>query len=276
MKVQTQATCLTIAGSDSGGEAGIQADLQCFNHYQVIGLSAITAVTAQNPDKVLSLNPTSPQTLNDQLQSSNDFFQIDALKTGLIASAEQVEIISDFISTNKTPLVVDPLIKTTSGREILDHKALPLFEEDLLPQATFICPNIPEAEILSKKNIHDEKSIILAGQSLQELYQSHVFIKGGHSLTEPGTDYLFTDTQTFKLSTPKVDIKCSHGTGCRISASITANLAKGKTALESAINAKEYVLNCLLSPILTQNQQWIMPAKPTWQKQEFKIEEITK
>ena len=274
MKAIPQAICLTIAGSDSAGEAGIQADLQTFNHFETIGLSAITAATAQNPKQVLSLNPLSEQALSDQLQACSQHFQIDCVKTGLIASPQQVKIISNFIKKHKLKLVIDPLIATSSGKKILNDVALSYFQKELLPQATFICPNIPEASTLSTVNITDESTLLTAGRQLKKQYQSNIIIKGGHSLESPGTDYLFTSEQDYKISTKAVEIKSSHGTGCRISSAIAAKIAQGANPLDSFLSAKEYVLNCLLSPIVSKNEQWLMPARPQWQKQTFNIEEI--
>lgn len=243
--------CLTIAGSDSGGEAGIQADLKTFSDFDCHGLSAITANTAQSPNKIISLNPVSQTCLNDQLKALFGYFDIKFIKTGLLPNIEIMESILKLVPADAT-LICDPLIASTSGTEIMSVNSLKYFKEKFSNRIDFLTPNLPEAEILS-----DSK---LSGPELDQLSsfaRKGFFMKGGHS-ENPGVDYFFDGKEKWKLISPELNIKSSHGTGCRISSGLCAALALGKTPLDSAILAKNYVYHALNNCKKTAQDQWLM------------------
>jgi hydroxymethylpyrimidine/phosphomethylpyrimidine kinase len=237
--------CMTIAGSDSGGEAGIQADLKTFNDHGLFGTSVITATTAQNPAKIISINPVSPQALQDQLQALS-YFHIPFIKTGLLISPTQIDIVANEIQGQT--LITDPIIASTSGAEIMNAETLTNFKNKLLPKVSLLTPNWPEAEILSGLKIDSIQAIKNILKSLYNQYGCHIYLKGGHS-KEPTKDYFYDGKQITLLNAESITIKSSHGTGCRLSSAICAALAKGEDKLKAAISAKRYVHACLKSCI---------------------------
>lgn len=245
--------CLTIAGSDSGGEAGIQADLQTFADFDCHGLSVITANTAQNPQKILSLNPVPKQTVIDQLNSLFTYFDIKFIKTGLLPSIEIMEAILEKIPENSI-LVTDPIIASTSGTSIMPDQCLDFFKSTFSKRIDYLTPNMEEAGILIGKRSFEIREF---SNSLRPFYRKGLLLKGGHSAT-PGIDYFADDSAIYELKSPLVEIKSSHGTGCRISSAFSAGMSLGKTAIDSAISAKNYVYHALESCQKTDKGQWLI------------------
>lgn len=249
-------TCLTIAGSDSGGEAGIQADLKTFSHFNTFGTSAITATTAQNPQRIISLNPVSSKCLEDQLSAVLDFFSISHIKIGLLPTSEQIKIVAAKIN-KVSQVVADPIMIATSGTRIMSESDIDLYKKILLPKVSILTPNWPEAEILSEMKIDSERDAITAIKKLFKLYSCKVYLKGGHS-QEAGVDYFFDGSKTWRLASEKLRIESSHGTGCRLSSAICASLSIGKNDLEAVTEAKNYVFTCLSNCSTLNHGQMVM------------------
>ena len=262
--------CLTIAGSDSGGEAGIQADLQTFGDFNCHGLSAITALTAQNPTEILSVNPTCTQALQDQLIALKSYFKITHIKTGLLPNSSTMEAILNFIPED-TILVSDPLIRSTSGKNLMDSNSLTFFKDHFLKRVNYLTPNIPELEILTSKSFPE---ILDLGDTLSSFKVDGIFLKGGHS-QNPGTDYFF-DGRLWQMEAPQIEIKSSHGTGCRISSAFCAALARGEKNLDAAKSAKNYVYHSLNNCRKINHQQWLLgsPGKAKYLEEKIYISEI--
>ncbi|WP_246938931.1 bifunctional hydroxymethylpyrimidine kinase/phosphomethylpyrimidine kinase [Bacillus pinisoli] len=233
---------LTIAGSDSGGGAGIQADIKTFQELQVFGMTAITAITSQNTLGVQDVFPIPVETITSQLKSIADDLTPDALKTGMLFSSELIEAVSEAIRMYSfRNLVVDPVMVAKGGAQLLQEEAVEAVKNHLIPLATIITPNIPEAEVLTGKNIKTIEDRKEAAKWLKDLGAEHVIIKGGHGLEEMAVDLYYDGTNFELLSTPRLQTKNTHGTGCTFSAAITANLAKGKSVFAAVQDAKNYI-----------------------------------
>ena len=241
---------LTIAGSDSGGGAGIQADLKTFAAFGAHGASAIACLTAQNPRRVIAVEPCSPQMLQRQLHAVFEELQPRAAKTGMLFSAKNIAIVAEFFrrspARSRTPLIVDPVLVSTSGSRLLEPKALKTLTEQLLPAATLVTPNLSEAEILSGLKISSLESMRAAARQIQSRWGCAVLVKGGHlKPSDRATDCFFDGTQEFSLSSPFVKGIRTHGTGCVYSAAIAAGLALGMD-LPSAVRAgKKFVTQAI-------------------------------
>jgi len=230
---------LTVAGSDSGGGAGISADLRTFSVFGVHPLVAITAITAQNTKEVRSIFQIPPEVLRAQLEAIFDDFNVSAAKTGMLLSSELIEVVAEFFGDLKIPLVIDPVLRASTGAELLREDGLRALKEKLIPLSFLITPNIPEAEILSGVKIRNSEDMKNSARAIsEELGARAVLIKGGH-LGGDATDLLYFN-ETFRfLHSPRVS-GCSHGTGCTLSAGITALLAKGFELEEAVRRAKEF------------------------------------
>lgn len=244
-------TCsLTIAGSDSGGGAGIQADLKTFEAFKVFGLSVISALTAQNTQGVQAVMPIPPEFVLKQLSSVFDDFTIPAVKTGMLANADLIIAISDFLKGRNLQLVVDPVMISTSGHKLLESGAIEVLCNTLLPLASVITPNTDEATELSGIQIQNPEDVMKAGRILQEKYPSAcIIIKGGHlPRSENNTrvqDFVFYQNHFRMLeSAYRKDIQ-THGTGCTFSAAITAGLALGKPLMTAIEDAKTYITHAI-------------------------------
>ena len=241
---------LTIAGSDSGGGAGIQADLRTFNAFNVYGCSAITAVTSQNPNEVRRVDVLSVQAVKTQLESVLAAFPVRFAKTGMLANTAIIECVANMAKKYNLQLIADPVMVSTSGTRLLEESAISAMKDLLLPQAGWITPNIPEAELLCGNSLRNFDNFVGAALQLFEQYQCNVIIKSGHAVTsDTVTDIVCYQGQIFTLSSPAVNIcgNTAHGTGCTLSAAIAANLALGKTWLESLTAAKAFVYGSLCS-----------------------------
>lgn len=233
----------TIAGSDSGGGAGIQADLKTFQELDVFGTSVITALTAQNTLGVSGVLPIEVDFIEKQCLALLEDFPISAIKTGMLFSSEIIQKIARLISTLNIPLIVDPVMIAKGGEHLLQQEAVEALRSHLLPIATVITPNIPEAEVLTGTKIDNEQSIFQAAHSLLNLGVHCIVMKGGHLVDETyATDYVFFDNgRTFTMQTERINTKNTHGTGCTFSAALTAFYAKGMPLEKAMIEAKKFI-----------------------------------
>ncbi|WP_349728903.1 bifunctional hydroxymethylpyrimidine kinase/phosphomethylpyrimidine kinase [Peribacillus frigoritolerans] len=234
-------TALTIAGSDSGGGAGIQADLKTFSAHGVFGMSAITAVTAQNTMEVRSLQPIETAIISDQIAAIFEDITVDAVKIGMLGSKEIVETVAASLKTFLPAIVIlDPVMISKSGHHLLDDKAVSALKMNLLPLATLVTPNVPEAEVLTGLSIRTEQDFYKACISIQEMGPKAVLLKGGHAAGNPND--LFYDGTDFQwIEGERIHTKNTHGTGCTLSSAITSNLANGLPLQESIEKAKTYI-----------------------------------
>lgn len=238
-------TALTIAGSDSSGGAGIQADIKTMTANGVYAMSAVTALTAQNTTGVKSILESTPEFLKDQLDCVfTDIFP-DAVKTGMVSSVPLIKVIADRLKFyNAKNIVIDPVMVSTSGFKLISDNAVKTLCDELFPLATVITPNIPEAEILCGKKISSEEQMEEAAKSISEKFNVAVLLKGGHNLND-ANDLLFQAGKAKWFKGKKINNSNTHGTGCTLSSAIASNLAKGKNLEISVEKAKDYISGCL-------------------------------
>ena len=241
-------TALTIAGSDSSGGAGIQADIKTMTCNGIFAMSAITALTAQNTTGVSSIMEVKPEFLKEQIKAVvTDIFP-DAVKTGMVSSSALIKVISDSIKEyGLKNIVVDPVMVATSGAKLITDEAIETLKKELLPLATIITPNIPEAEVLFASKIQNEADMEKAAKDISSKFGCAVLLKGGHSLND-ANDYLFdakSGQDGIWFYGKKINNPNTHGTGCTLSSAIAANLAKGKSLSEAVKNAKDYISGAL-------------------------------
>jgi hydroxymethylpyrimidine/phosphomethylpyrimidine kinase len=237
---------LTIAGSDSGGGAGIQADIKTFEAHKVFGLSAITALTAQNTVGVSAVYPIPPSFVVQQLRSVFEDFDIKGIKTGMLANAEIIHQVAGFLSSYPIPLIVDPVMISTSGDRLLAEDAMDALTQVLLPIASVITPNIDEAILLSGINIQSWGDVNAAAAILHSKWpQACIVLKGGHLSENPiqkrVRDLVIYQGHTEVLESIFHTDLHTHGTGCTFSAAITAGIASGLDILTAVRNAKLYI-----------------------------------
>jgi hydroxymethylpyrimidine/phosphomethylpyrimidine kinase len=226
---------LTIAGSDSGGGAGIQADLKTFQQYGVFGTSVVVAITAQNTRGVRAVEAVPESMVSAQLIALAEDLPPAALKTGMLAEAGLVRLVARAIRENEwSPLVVDPVMVSTSGDRLLATEAEEVVREDLLPLAALVTPNLDEAAILTGRVVHDLPTMERAGATLLRFGAGAALIKGGHLSGDTITDVLVTPSETRHFARPRISTGSLHGTGCTLSAAIAAGLALGRP-LETAV-----------------------------------------
>lgn len=242
-------TVLSIAGSDSSGGAGIQADIKTITAHGAYAMTAITALTAQNTTGVVSVQDVTPLFLEQQLDAVFSDIYPDAVKIGMASSSELIEVISSRLKLFKpNHIVVDPVITATSGSALLRSGAVDSMINLLLPKATLITPNIPEAQIISGLTIADEADMIRASVAIYERYGCPVLCKGGHSISD-ADDLLYDGGEINWFRGVRIETSNTHGTGCTLSSAIATNLAHGKTLYEAIKLAKDYVSQALASMI---------------------------
>lgn len=235
---------LTIAGFDSGGGAGVQADLKTFQERYVFGASVLTALPIQNTQGVKKVYDLPIQAIEDQLIVVEEDFTISAVKTGMLFTEEMAHLVAEFLKhSNFGPLVVDPVMIAKSGHALLKESAIKALVTEIVPQAFVITPNIPEAEVMSEMTIETKEEMILAAKKIQLLGAKNVVVKGGHHLegTQSADVILLEDGAIEWLSSKRIETKNTHGTGCTFSACITAELAKGVDTLTAIIIAKQFI-----------------------------------
>jgi hydroxymethylpyrimidine/phosphomethylpyrimidine kinase len=235
------AKALTIAGSDSGGGAGIQADLKTFSAFEVFGMSAITAVTAQNSVGVLGVLDLPPDFVGRQIDAVLDDIGADAIKTGMLATKDVVGTVAGRLRAHRSvPLVVDPVMIATSGDPLLQPAARDVLVRELLPLATLVTPNLMEAGVLADMAVHTEDDMVEAARRIAGLGPRHVLVKGGH-LKDSATDVLWDGRTLTRFAAARVDGPPLHGSGCTYSAAIAAGLARGGALIDAITEAKAYV-----------------------------------
>lgn len=236
---------LIVAGSDSSGGAGIQADLKTVSALGVYGMTAVTALTAQNTTGVFGVVEVDPEFVALQMEVCLEDVGCDAIKTGMLSNAGIIQAVVDKISEHPhIPLVVDPVMISTSGTPLLDPPAVETLRQKLLPLATVVTPNLDEAGSLLGRAIRNINEMKEASRALQALGAQNVVVKGGH-LEGIAIDVLFNGKECVEYQSPRIEAKNSHGTGCIFASAIAAGLAKGKTVQESVAFAKEFVTSAI-------------------------------
>ncbi|MFC0322121.1 bifunctional hydroxymethylpyrimidine kinase/phosphomethylpyrimidine kinase [Gallibacterium melopsittaci] len=246
------AQALTIAGSDSGG-AGIQADLKTFQMRHVFGMSVLTAVTAQNTLGVADIHLIPTSTIRSQLDAIYQDFSPNAVKIGMLGTAEIIECVAAHLREYAVKnLVVDPVMIAKGGASLLEQSAVQAMRQSLLPLADVITPNLPEAEALTGVKILNESAVEQAANILQEMGAKTVVIKGGHRDNSQSTvcrDWIFSPEGNLVLERPRFATQQTHGTGCTFSACLAAELAKGKSLSEACQIAKDFVTAAISHPL---------------------------
>lgn len=236
---------LTIAGSDSGGGAGIQADLKTFAAHGVYGMSVVTAVTAQNTCEIKAVQDMSPDIIAKQLDAVFEDIGADAVKIGMVSRIESIKVIVDRLKKYKPRnIVLDTVMVSKSGCFLLKPEAEETMIQELIPLAFMVTPNIPEAERIAGININSVADMKKAAEIIHKLGAEYVLVKGGHLEGEP-SEVLFDGEKSFVLDGKRIDTKNTHGTGCTLSSAIAANLALGLSAKEAVVNAKEYLTEAI-------------------------------
>lgn len=239
-------TALTIAGSDSGAGAGIQADLKTFAAHGVYGTSAITALTAQNTVGVSAIHVVPDDIVAAQIEAVVSDLGCDAVKTGMLANSRIVEAVAAAIESMELPnLVVDPVMVAKSGDHLLDDEAVHALRWTLLRLARVVTPNIPEAEVLAKMTVRTRDDMREAARRIAMLKPGAVVIKGGHLPGSEIVDVLLEHGEFTEFTGPRIETRNTHGTGCTFAAAIAAQLAKGVTLKEAVRLAKEYVAGAM-------------------------------
>ena len=238
-------TALTIAGSDSSGGAGIQADIKTMQANGVYAMSAITALTAQNTTGVTGIMEVSPEFLEKQLDAVITDIRLDAVKIGMVSSEELIKMISKKLKEyHLENIVVDPVMVATSGSRLISESAIETLKAELLPMSAVITPNIPEAEVLAEMEIRSEEDMAEAAKKISEMYHCAVLCKGGHSLND-ANDLLYQNGKATWFHGKRINNPNTHGTGCTLSSAIASNLAKEYSLEESIQRAKDYISGAL-------------------------------
>lgn len=234
---------LTIAGSDSGGGAGIQADLKTFTAHSVYGLSVITSVTAQNTLGVQGIHDLPTDFIEFQFDSVVKDIGFNSIKLGMLSNLKIAKAIAKKLNECEVGnLVIDPVMKAKDGSDLLKESAVKIYKDSLFYRATIVTPNIPEAEILISEKIENPSDMKMAAEEIKKFGPNAVLIKGGHLGHNFNAIDILYDGKDFELlESEKIDTKNTHGTGCTYSAAICANLAKGMSLLDSVRKAKEYI-----------------------------------
>jgi hydroxymethylpyrimidine/phosphomethylpyrimidine kinase len=252
MKMKNNIAALTIAGSDSGGGAGIQADLKTFSALGVFGASAITAITAQNLEGVTAIQAVEADVVQKQILAVLKGFPIKAIKTGMLFSAEIISVIIDTLSQqpfNKIPIVLDPVFVATSGSRLIREDGIHLLKEKFFPMATIITPNIPEAEALTQMTIQSPADMKLAGKTLFDTYGAAILMKGGH-LEDKALDILIDSSGEHHFESQMIQGVNSHGSGCTLASAIAAAIAGGQELKQAVTTAKDYIHNALSNSLI--------------------------
>jgi len=237
---------LTVAGSDSGGGAGIQADLKTFAAHGVYGTSAITAITAQNTERVTAMHVVPAAMVGAQIDAVASDIRIDAMKTGMLATAEIVATVSDAIARWRFPhVVVDPVMVAKSGDHLLNPDAVAAVRAALIPHATIVTPNRPEAEVLAGRPVRSQADARDAARAIAALGCGAVLIKGGHFEGETLVNLLFDGRDFHEVLTQRIDTRHTHGTGCSFAAALAARLARGSSLVDAVRHATQYVADAI-------------------------------
>lgn len=240
-------TALTIAGSDSSGGAGIQADIKTMISNGVYAMSAITALTAQNTTGVTAIMNVTPDFLAEQMDNVFKDIYPDAVKIGMVSDKELIKVISEKLSQYEAKnIVVDPVMVATSGARLISEDAIETLKEKLFPFASVLTPNIPEAEELTGMSIKNEEDMLEAAKKIAQTFDCAVLCKGGHSIND-ANDLLYCDGEYTWIKGKRINNPNTHGTGCTLSSAIASNLAKGYDLKTSVVRAKDYISGALAS-----------------------------
>ncbi len=251
---------LTIAGSDSGGGAGIQADLKTFTALKVFGASVITVITAQNTKEITAMHNVPIEIISKQIDAVLSDIGADAVKIGMLSNAEIIRTVSECLKKfSIQKIVMDPVMISTSGAKLLDDNAVDTLKKDLIPMALVVTPNIPEAEVLSGIKINSLSDVDTAAKKILEFGCKSVLMKGGHLNLGVNaiTDVFYYGTKSFRFTNRKIS-KEGHGTGCTLSSAIAAFLARGFSLEESVKNAIAYVHNSLENGFKVGSQNYVL------------------
>lgn len=245
MKIQPIPKAMTIAGSDSGGGAGIQADLKTFAALGVYGTSTLTAITAQNTIGVTAIHEIPPDIIAAQIEAVMTDIGADAVKTGMLSSSTIIEVVARELKRHQVrALVVDPVMVAKSGDRLLREEAINALRTQLIPLATVVTPNIPEAEALTEMKIINATDIRRAAEKVIALGARGVVVKGGHR-QGPATDLFYDGSHFQEFTTPRIETQNTHGTGCTFASAVAAGLACGRSVVDSVALAKEYVTEAI-------------------------------
>ncbi len=254
MSEPTKNVCLTIAGLDPSGGAGVISDIKAFTAFGCFAAAAVTSITYQNTTGVFGAEALSAETVGRQIRPIFDDYTVSAVKTGMLPSREVIETVASMIEQNDVShFVVDPVVRSTSGFDLIDNSALRALIERLFPLATVITPNIPEAERISGIAIESYDDIVAAAEVMRELGATNVLIKGGHGIkgereAKLAIDFLFSENGVAEFEASFIETRGTHGTGCVLSAAIAANLANGVSLNKAISAAKTFVNDALRSP----------------------------
>lgn len=238
-------TALTIAGTDPTGGAGIQADLKTFQELKTYGMSVITSVVAQNTLGVQGIHHVPLEMIDKQLHSVFSDVPVHACKTGMISNIDMMEVIKKHIKDKDIPYIVDPVMVATSGDALIDEEARSFLWEELFPLSTIVTPNLPEAEFITGREISTIDEMKEAAQQIvEETKTKAALVKGGH-LTGDATDVLYDGDKFLTFTEKRIETKNNHGTGCTLSAAITAYVSKGVSLTEAVKKGKSYVTEAL-------------------------------
>ena len=249
------AVALTIAGSDCSAGAGLQADLKTFGALGVYGLTAVTCVVAEVPGKVSRIDPVDARNVREQIELCLTNFPVGAIKTGLLFSAEIVELVAQIAegAAAGIPLVIDPVMVATSGDVLLQPQAVELYRSRLFPRATLVTPNMAEAAVLAGQPVRNLEEMRVAGADLARKFGTRFLLKGGHLDGERAIDLLFDGERVAEFTGPFVAGVSTHGTGCTYSAAIAAGLARGDSLEEAIGRGKEFVSRAISQHFAWQN-----------------------
>ena len=238
---------LAIAGSDSSGGAGIQADLKTFSAHGVYGMTVITAVTAQNTAKVIDVQDITPEMIGKQIDAIFEDINVDAVKIGMVSKIESIKVIAEMLRKyNPQNIVLDPVMISKSGYALLEHEAVKTLIAELLPLSTVVTPNAPETEKISGIKIKSVEDMKMAARIIHEMGAEYVLVKGGHIEGSHSTDILF-DGKSFNVyEAEHIKTKNTHGTGCTLSSAIASNLALGMDIASAVDNAKKYITSAIM------------------------------
>ncbi len=241
---------LTVAGSDSGGGAGIQADLKTFAALKVYGTSAITAVTAQNTKKVSGVHTLPAEFVSMQMEAVVEDIGVDALKTGMLANTDIIRSVAEMVRKySLAPLVVDPVMVAQSGDVLMEREAIAALREELLPLAAVVTPNLDEATIFAEREVKTLEDMKYAAKQIFSLGPAWVLVKGGHMDGDTVTDLLYDGSEFRYYSSPRLEVKNTHGSGCTYAAAIAAVLTRATTVPEAVSLARDYLLEALAEGI---------------------------
>ena len=237
---------LTIAGSDSGGGAGIQADLKTFSALGVYGASAITAVTAQNTVSVTAVHNIPSRTVAAQIEAVLNDLDVGAIKIGMLSTRDIIETVAAAITGFKGPVVLDPVMVAKSGDTLLQEDAIDALRDLLIPRVSLITPNLPEAATLLRTRPAINTDMAASqGEALRAQGATAVLMKGGHATGSECVDQLISDQPPLRLAAERVETRCTHGTGCTLSAAIAAQLARGDSLAQAVTRAHQYLQSAI-------------------------------